>query len=94
MMIVTSVLKKQLAALSDDQRARVGVIAQRHLAACRRQSLAAEFPDRILKEAIELVVMEGETGKNEIEDWTETTVGEGLQQQRYEVYTTPTSLRI
>ena len=93
-MTITTDLKRQLAALSDDQRARVVTIAERHIAACRRQGLAAEFPGRILKEAIELVVLEDESGKSEIEDWTATTVGEGLKQQRYEVYRTPTKMEL
>lgn len=91
-MKITTELQKQLADLSDDQRARVVAIAHRHNEACRRQDVAVELPGRILKEAIELVVLEDESGKSEIEDWTAATVGEGLQQQRYEVYRTPTKM--
>ena len=93
-MKITADLQRQLTNLSDEQRARVVAIAHRHTEACRRQGLAAEFPGRVLKEAIELVALEDETGKNEIEDWTATTVGEGLEQQRYEVYRTPTNMQI
>jgi hypothetical protein len=93
-MKITADLQKQLTNLSDAQRARVVAIAHRHAEACRRQGLAAELPGRVLKEAIELVVLEDESGKNEVEDWTSATVGEGLEQQRYEVYRTPTNIQI
>lgn len=93
-MKITTDLQKQLADLSDNQRARVVAIAHRHSEACRRQGMAAELPGRVLKEAIELVALEDESGKSEVEDWTAATVVEGLQQQRYEVYRTPTKMQL
>ena len=91
-MTIPADVQKQLAALSDNQRARVVAIARRHTEACRRQGAAPEPLGRVLKEAIELVKMEDARGQRQVEDWTAATVGEGLQRQQYEAYSSPTAL--
>ena len=91
-MITSTDIQEQLATLSDDQRARVGAIVHRYIAACRRQSTPRELPSRVLREAIELVLLEDASGKRAIEDWTAATIGEGIQRQQYEVYSRPTAL--
>lgn len=91
-MTIPTDVQKQLASFSDDQRRRVAAIFRRHTEACRRQGSTPEPPGRVLKEAIELVGMEDASGQRQVEDWTAATVGEGLQQQRYETYRTPVEL--
>lgn len=90
-MNINNDLKNQLAALSDGQRARLLAITHRHIEACRRQKLEVDEPGRVLKEALDLMALEDKSGKREIEDWTKATISEGLQQQRYELYRTPTA---
>lgn len=91
-MTIPTDVQQQLAALSDNQRARVVAITRRYTEACRREGAPRELPGRVLKEAIELVLLEEASGERQIEDWTPTTIGEGLQRQRYETYRTPVEL--
>ena len=91
-MSIPTDVQQQLAALSNEQRRRVAAIIRRHTEACRRQGAPVELPVRVLKEAIELVMLEAASGQREIEDWTAETIGEGLQQQRYETYRAPAEL--
>lgn len=91
-MIILTDLQRQLVALSDDQRARVIAIVRRHIAACRRQGAMTEPPSRVLREALELVLLEDASGQRQIDDWSATTIGAGLQRQQYEVYSSPTEL--
>lgn len=88
-MNITTALKNQLAALSDDQRIRLVAIAHRHAQACRRQGVAVEGPGRVLKEALELMELEDKTGQREIEDWPREAIGMGLQRQQYGQYVPP-----